>query len=110
MSDILDGQSKVTRRALTLGALMGGTSMALGLKHGAADEAGSPNALLNIRSFGARGDGRTDDTKAIQNAINAAADKKSAVFVPPGLYMSSEIRLRPNVALIGVPAWDYKNG
>ncbi len=42
----------------------------------------------NVRDFGAKGDGVTDDTAAIQNAINAT--QRGAVFVPAGRYLVSD--------------------
>lgn len=43
---------------------------------------------INVKDFGARGDGVTDDTAAIQAAIDVAAAKKIAtIFAPAGLYI-----------------------
>ena len=42
-------------------------------------------ASLNVRDFGATGDGKTDDTMAIQSAIYAAP-KGSRVLIPAGTY------------------------
>jgi hypothetical protein len=44
---------------------------------------------LNVRTFGARGDGITDDTAALQAAVTAAAAVKTAVYVPSGTYLVS---------------------
>ncbi len=66
--------------------------------------------VYSVRRFGAKGDGRSDDTKAIQSAIDAAASLGGAVDVPPGIYLSGELYMRPHVALTGVPAWDYEHG
>lgn len=53
----------------------------------------------NLKSVGAVGDGKTDDTKAIQEAI----DKYAVIYVPQGWYRISEtIRLKPNTILIGL--------
>ena len=41
---------------------------------------------LNVKDFGATGDGITDDTAAIQSAIDAATDKSVLVF-PDGTYI-----------------------
>ena len=40
----------------------------------------------NVRRFGAVGDGSTDDTAAIQRAINAVGSGGGVVFAPPGEY------------------------
>jgi hypothetical protein len=42
--------------------------------------------VVNVKTFGAVGDGATDDSIAIQNAITKAQSKKAAVFFPHGKY------------------------
>lgn len=48
-----------------------------------------PNSLgwLDVKSFGALGDGMHDDTTSIQNTINAAANENGVVYFPPGTYL-----------------------
>lgn len=54
---------------------------------------------VNLKDLGASGDGITDDTKAIQAAI----DKYPDIYIPQGWYRVSEtIRLRPNTTLMGL--------
>ena len=44
---------------------------------------------LNVRDFGARGDGKTDDTRAFKEAI--VRYRGGAIFIPPGRYVISDI-------------------
>ncbi|HUU92402.1 MAG TPA: glycosyl hydrolase family 28-related protein, partial [Phycisphaerae bacterium] len=56
---------------------------------------------VNVRAppYGARGDGRHDDTAAIQRAI----DENEIVFLPKGYYrLSQTLRLGPKTRLVGV--------
>ncbi len=68
------------------------------------------STLLDARHFGAAGDGKADDTAALQRALDAAGEKGGGVFLPPGIYLSRELHVRPGVALIGVPGWNYSFG
>jgi polygalacturonase len=43
--------------------------------------------VINVKDKGAKGNGRTDDTAAIQEAIDAASQTRGTVFVPDGVYM-----------------------
>lgn len=52
--------------------------------------------MINVRDCGARGDGVTLDTRAIQDAINAGA---GTVIVPPGKYLVGAIFLRDDLTL-----------
>jgi hypothetical protein len=68
-----------------------------------------PSASFNVRDFGAKGDGKADDTTAIQNAIDAAAQELGTVYLPEGVYLCSTIRLRPQTGLVGHPTWNYRS-
>jgi hypothetical protein len=62
----------------------------------------------NVRSYGAAGNGTTDDSAAIQAAINAAqAAGGGLVYLPPGTYLQgSAITVAgPNINIIGAGAW-----
>ena len=59
--------------------------------------------LLSVRDYGAKGDGVTDDTAAIQAAINAAATNSKTISVPAGTYRITSTLYIPhsNVRLLG---------
>lgn len=58
----------------------------------------SESACLNVRDFGATGDGKTDDTTAIQSAINVCP-KNGRVSVPAGTYYIRPIVLKSDMTL-----------
>src|SRR4029077_18004391 len=56
--------------------------------------------LYDVRTFGARGDGKTLDTLAINKAIDAAAAAGGGtVDFPAGTYLSVSIHLKSNITL-----------
>lgn len=55
---------------------------------------------LNVQQFGARGDGTTDATRAVQAAIDACNEQGGGtVSFPPGIYLCGSLHLKSNVAL-----------
>jgi hypothetical protein len=57
---------------------------------------------VNVMDFGAKGDGVTDDTGAIQNAIAFAQGSGKGVLFPAGTYLHTSIIYDNGVSLIGV--------
>lgn len=57
--------------------------------------------LVNVKDFGARGDGITNDTKSIQSSIDYVSSKNGGiVYLPPnGIYMFSSLNVPKNVTL-----------
>lgn len=65
-----------------------------------AAETATVTGALNVKDFGATGDGKTLDTEAINRAIEAAsAAGGGTVYLPAGTYASYSIHLKSNVAL-----------
>jgi len=64
-------------------------------------EAAGPLATwINVRPYGAKGDGAATDTPAINRAIEeAAAAGGGTVFFPAGVYLCYSIRLKSKVGL-----------
>jgi hypothetical protein len=62
-----------------------------------------PPIYTNVKQYGATGNGTTDDTAAIQAAINALSSTGGVVFLPQGTYKISSNLTMPNAntSLIG---------
>lgn len=58
----------------------------------------SESFALNVRDFGAKGDGITDDTVAVQTAINCLP-KNARLFFPEGTYLVSPLCLKSHMTL-----------
>ncbi len=57
------------------------------------------NTWVNLRNLGAKGDGKTDDTDVIKNAI----EQYETIYLPQGWYVVKDtIRLKSNTKLIGL--------
>jgi hypothetical protein len=58
-----------------------------------------PQPYINVkdRPYRATGDGTTDDTTAIQAAIDAAGTRDATVIFPPGTYMVSRLVLKAHM-------------
>lgn len=53
----------------------------------------------NIKDFGAIGDGQTDNTIAIQKAIDSCTVTGGKVIIPEGVFVSATLQLKTNVTL-----------
>jgi polygalacturonase len=70
------------------------------LSHPVRVEAQKNSVFYNVHDFGAKGDGKTLDTPALNKAIDAAAAKGGGtVFLPAGIYLCFSIRLKSNITL-----------
>jgi len=104
------------RRVMTVGAAGAvGAALPLGQPSAAAAAPpdptppvpGGPGCVVDVTRFGAKGDGVTIDSDAINRAIDAAAaagpgpfgGPGGTVYFPAGTYASYSIRLKSNVAL-----------
>lgn len=54
---------------------------------------------IDVKAFGAKGDGKADDGQAIQAALDSAS-MGDTVYLPKGTYLVRTIRLVPNVHLV----------
>jgi len=55
--------------------------------------------VCDVGAFGAKGDGVTKDTEALQRAIDACAEKKGTVRLTAGTYLSAPIVLKSGTTL-----------
>ena len=106
--DKLSGRmSTLTRRLLLQGlaATAASQSLAQSIRRAGTLAAAPPPSEYNVLRFGAKGNGETKDTAAIQHAIDACArDGGGRVVLPPGhIFLSGSLRLRDHVELCLAP-------
>ena len=65
-------------------------------------------SLTNVRDYGAKGDGLTDDTLAIRRAIEAAPSPGGVIFFPPGHYLTTPVFPKNHTTLLGHSAFGYQ--
>lgn len=69
---------------------------------GVQGEIPAPDTIVNVRDFGALGDGSHNDAPAVQAAINAFGGAPGVVYFPPGTYsMLANISVRNGIVLRG---------
>jgi hypothetical protein len=102
-----DNQSGFNRRELARSAMLSGASLLFASAAQATPQSVASRDLIDARKFGAAGDGTTDDTAALQRALDAAAKNGGGVFLPPAVYLTRELHVPAGGALVGIPAWNY---
>ncbi len=94
------------RSFLTSLAALGTAGLAAAAEPNAAEP--PSDTRFNVRDFGAKGDGKTPDSQAIQAAIDAAAPVHGTVWFPAGKYLCHGLKAHPHVTLLADPAWIFK--
>lgn len=60
--------------------------------------------MINVKDFGAKGDGISDDTLSIQTALNTGTKKKLTIYFPAGTYIvnpNATLTLKSNTSITG---------
>lgn len=56
---------------------------------------------INVKWFGAKGDGVTEDTLSITNTLSVASQYGFSVFIPKGTYLVNQVFLTSNIEIFG---------
>ncbi len=73
------------------------------------EKKGVAAAYLNIRDFGAKGDGKSDDTPALRSAMEQAEKGNGTVYFPSGTYCIHPVKIPSHITLRGDSNWAYEN-
>lgn len=89
MRDAID---RARRRLLGTLAVLPGAALLPGLAAADSDGRAHGRAVVDVREFGARGDGSRDDTAAFQRAVDALPASGGTIRVPSGRYLIDPLR------------------
>ncbi|VGO22457.1 Alginate lyase 7 [Pontiella sulfatireligans] len=67
------------------------------------------SVCLNIKDFGAKGDGKSDDTPALLKAMEKAKSGNGTIWFPTGTYCIHPVKVPSHIALKGASNWGYEN-
>ena len=71
-------------------------------------QAGAQSAsVFNVKDFGAKGDGQTPDSEAIQRALDAAGEVQGTAYFPSGIYLCHDLKVAPYTTVLAEPQWAY---
>jgi uncharacterized secreted repeat protein (TIGR03808 family) len=100
--------------AMSRRTLLGGMSAALLTSRPAmAQRVADLRGSIDADQLGVRPGAPDDQSAQMQAAIDAAAERGRALFLPGGRYAVSNLRLRPGTRLVGLPGqtrFDYQGG
>jgi uncharacterized secreted repeat protein (TIGR03808 family) len=89
------------RRTLLAGLTATGVSAPTAVTYAAIAPGGGFG--MDVTKFGVRANGMDDQSRALQEAINAAAGSRVPLFFPPGVYRAGDLVLPSGAHLVGVP-------
>ena len=64
------------------------------------------SGYVSVKSFGAKGDGTTNDTTAFQNAIDYATTNGIKLYVDKGIYLVSKLTISSKITMEGAGIYD----
>ena len=89
-------------------AILGAASLAVPAPLRAAVDNGlRTTSVYNVLDFGAKGDGKTPDSEAIQKAMDAAGAVSGTVYLPAGSYLCHDLKIQPHTTVLAEPQWGY---
>ncbi len=99
------------RDFLLKSSLLGVTGLAGIASTSLAESSGArTTSVFNVLDFGAKGDGKTPDSPAIQKALDAAGAVSGTVYFPAGKYLCHDLKAPPHTTLLAEPQWGYRGG
>lgn len=110
LSEVIDSRMSMNKREFLVGTtLLGMASLGGATSVRAADQSGVRSAsVYNVLDFGAKGDGKTADSEAIQKALDAAGAVGGTVYFPAGRYLCHDLKVHPHTTLLSEPQWGYR--
>jgi hypothetical protein len=97
------------RDFLTGTTVLGMATLTGAISARAAEQSGGRTAsVCSVLDFGAKGDGKTPDSEAIQKALDAAGAVSGTVYFPAGRYLCHDLKVHPHTTVLAEPQWGYR--
>ena len=98
------------KRDFILGSgLLGAAGCLMTNPPGAQGQTGAKSStVFSVLDFGAKGDGQTPDSAAIQRALDAAGAVSGTVYFPSGKYLCHDLKVHAHTTLLAEPQWSYR--
>lgn len=97
------------REFLVTTGLLGAAGLGMANPASALAQAGArTSTVFNVREFGAKGDGQTPDSEAIQKALDAAGEVGGTTYFPAGKYLCHDLKVHAHTTVLAEPQWGYR--